>query len=97
MLDQDQVGESSMDPADHSLMEITNMVSAASRDVSGLPNPTSGNNILLTDPHGNLHPLILKGHLQLVAWTVSGIPYKVEAFWTKLSLSCVQQYSDFLF
>ena len=46
-------------------------------------------NYLLTDPHGNPHPMILQGHLQLVAWTVSGTPCKVEAFQTKLSHSCV--------
>ena len=44
---------------------------------------------LLMDPHGNPHPMILQGHLQLVAWTVSGIPYKVEAFQTKLFHSYV--------
>ena len=44
---------------------------------------------LLTDPHGSPHPMILQGHLQLVAWTVSGTPCKVEAFQTRLSHSCV--------
>ena len=46
---------------------------------------------LLTDPHGNPHPMILQGHLhlQLVAWTVSGTPCEVEAFQIKLSHSCV--------
>ena len=33
--------------------------------------------------------MILQGHLQLVAWTISGIPYKVEAFQTKLFHSYV--------
>lgn len=46
------------------------------------------NESLLTDPRGNPHPMILQGHLQLVAWSVSGIPYKVEAFRTKLSRFC---------
>ena len=45
---------------------------------------------LLMDPHGNRHPMILQGHLQLVAWTVSGLRYKVEDFEMKLSRSCVE-------
>ena len=28
---------------------------------------------ILTDPLGNSHPMVLQGHLQLVAWTVSGV------------------------
>ena len=35
---------------------------------------------LLLDPQGNPHPLMVQGHLQLVAWSVSGQPSKVEAF-----------------
>ena len=35
---------------------------------------------LLLDPQGNPHPLMIQGHLQLVAWSVSGQPSKVEAF-----------------
>ena len=46
-------------------------------------------NNLLTDPRGNPHPMIVQGHLQLVAWTVSGVPGKIEAFQTKLFHSCV--------
>lgn len=35
---------------------------------------------LLKDPQGNSHSMILQGHLQLVAWTVSGIDSKVVEF-----------------
>ena len=38
--DQNQVRESSLGTADHALMEITNMVSSTSRDVSGTSDPT---------------------------------------------------------
>lgn len=42
---------------------------------------------ILKNPRGELHPLAVQGHLQLVAWSVSGIPSKVEAFQKKLSRS----------
>ena len=40
--------------------------------------PTTKN--LLLDPQGNPHPLLIQGHLQLVAWSVSGQPSRIEAF-----------------
>ena len=42
---------------------------------------------LLTDPLGNSHPMGLQGHLQLVAWTVSGVCSKIEEFQRVLSSS----------
>ena len=42
---------------------------------------------ILKNPRVELHPLAVQGHLQLVAWSVSGIPSKVEAFQKKLSRS----------
>ena len=40
MSDQNQIRESPLGTVDHALMEITNMVSSTSRDVSGTSNPT---------------------------------------------------------
>ena len=52
------------------------------------PIPLLSNNNLSTDRCGNPHPMIVQGHLQLVAWTVSEIPYKVEAFHKAISFLC---------
>jgi len=47
------------------------------------------NKRLLTDPMGVSHPMIIQGHLQLVAWTVSGVLSRVEDFQRKLLHSSV--------
>ena len=44
---------------------------------------------LLTDPMGFSHPMVIQGHLQLVAWTVSGVLSRVEDFQRKLLRSSV--------
>ena len=44
---------------------------------------------ILTDPRGKSHPMVLQGHLQLVAWTVSGVHSKIEDFQRMLSSSSV--------
>ena len=91
MPDQNQDRESSSGTVDHTLMEITNMVPSTSNDVP------SDNNILM-DPHRNRHPIILQGHLhvQLVAWTVSGIPCKVGLSDKAISLLCASWRSNSL-
>ena len=47
------------------------------------------NNRFLRNPEGTLHPMVLQGHRQLVAWTLSGIPSRTEAFQRELSHCCV--------
>ena len=44
---------------------------------------------LLTDPMDVSHPMVIQGHLQLVAWTVSGVLSRVEDFQRKLLNSSV--------
>lgn len=43
--------------------------------------------MLLTNPLGEPHPLVLKGDLRLTAWKVSGNPMEIKEFQTKLSRS----------
>ena len=76
---QNQVRESPLGLIDHTLTEITNFVSSTSRDVSGTSNPTPKVQQFTNGPMRE-SSMIIQGHLQLVAWTASGIPCKVEAF-----------------
>ena len=42
---------------------------------------------LLRNPQGKLHPLIENSNLQLVAWTISGIPFLGREYQRKLHSS----------
>ena len=44
---------------------------------------------LLTNPQGDPHPLIVRGELILIAWQVSGNPWRVEEYQRKQSVLSV--------
>lgn len=54
------------------------------RDLPVLLPPTQD---ILTGPDGANHPLVMRGHLPLAAWPVSGDPNDLRDFQTKLSAS----------
>ena len=42
---------------------------------------------IVTNPEGLAHPMVMKGHLPLAAWPVSGDPTTQKDFWIELSAS----------
>ena len=86
---QDHPGKSPSDNPHNSPLEITSLVPSHLANVGGDTATTPKPQKILMDPMGNSHPMVLQGHLQLVAWTVSGVRSKIEDFQRGLSSSSV--------
>ena len=69
-------------PAQACFPILTSMLTNRPILLASLPN-------LLLDPLGQPHPLIMQGHLTLVAWPISGVDSRVRAFLQTQPLSFV--------
>ena len=80
MFVQKKEGESASNHSDNPTLALTAMVCSSDGDDHRYSPPPTSNHGSPTGSTGDPHPLMVQGHLQLVTWSVSGQPSKVEAF-----------------
>ena len=72
--------KSPSDNLHNSPLEITSVVPSHLANVGGDITTTTKPQENINRPTGESHPMVLQRHLQLVAWTVSGVHSKIEDF-----------------